>query len=314
MDRRSFVRNTALLTAGVAGAQIIGLEGWQEALAATPYRAFSDNSEWNRPLPRNAPISKHSAAFIRELKSFDPQVQFPRLVDGSWAEPIFWAKQGDPYFSIAGVPVKLRIPRHARPASTSDAQVTIYDRGRRLVAKLQGARYSSGKWYARNSSIYYLRSNGLDGDLRESNNKRNYGHRGIAPPTHAVRLDEVRGGAIKHVLKVALRRTAPKHVYPAVGDQSGSGSIPMGAMFRIKPSVDLTRRGLTPSALVVARAMQRFGVVIGDQSGVPMALKLENLALEGRSARWSELRLGPRSLERIHFDDFECIRLGYHRP
>jgi hypothetical protein len=59
--------------------------------------------------------------------------------------------------------------------------------------------------------------------------------------------------------------------------------------------------------------MQTYGVVIGDQSGVPMALKLENLALEGQTSRWADVSLGPKSLAKITFDDFECIQLGYHR-
>jgi hypothetical protein len=313
MDRRRFLRNSAILTAGAMGAHVLGADGSIPAFAATPYRAFENKSEWNKPLPANAPRDTNSGKYIAALKAFDASVQFPRLVDGSWAEPIYWAKKGDPYYTVSGCPIKIRIPKGARPASSSDAQITIYDRGRGLVAKLQGATYSGGVWRAANTSVYYLGSNGLDGSLKASDNKHNYGHRGIPSPTHAVRWDEVKSGEIRHVLKVALKKTAPKHVYPATGDQGGSGTIPMGAVFRIKPSVSLRGRGLKGAALVVATAMQTYGVVIGDQTGVPMALKLENLGLEHRSVRWSDVHLGPRSLEKIHFDDFECIKLGYHR-
>ncbi len=312
MDRRRFLRNSALLTAGVMTSRVIGLDGSVPAYAS-PYRAFENKSEWNKPLPANAPRDTNSGKYIAALKAFDASVQFPRLVDGSWAEPIYWAKKGDPVYSVKGCPVKLRIPKRARPASSSDAQLTIYDLGRGLVAKLQGAVFSGGVWKAANTELYYLPSNGLDGRLKASDDKRNYGHRGIPAPTHAVRWDEVKAGAIHHVLKVALKKTAPKHVYPAVADQGGSGIIPMGAVFRIKPGVNLRGRGLRGAALVVATAMQTYGVVIGDQTGVPMALKLENLALEGKTARWSNVNLGPRSLEKIRFDDFECIKLGYHR-
>jgi hypothetical protein len=72
--------------------------------------------------------------------------------------------------------------------------------------------------------------------------------------------------------------------------------------------------GASDAALVIARAMQRYGAVIGDQSGVPMALKLENLPVEGRSERWSDVGIDSDSLASIPFDDFECIQLGYHRP
>jgi hypothetical protein len=313
MDRRRFLRNSALLTAGVLTSRVLGADGSEPALAAGPYRAFESTSEWNRPLPVNAPRDANSGQYVAALKAFDATVQYPRLVGGSWAEPIFWAKTGDPEYAIKGFPVKIRIPQGAQPATSNDAQITIYDLERGLVAKMQRAAFSGGTWTAANTQLAYLASNGLDRKLAESDDTRNYGHRGIAAPTHAVRLDEVRAGSIDHVLKVALKKTAPAHVYPAVADQHGSGTIPMGAMFRIKPGVDLAGRGLQGAALVIATAMQTYGVVIGDQSGVPMALKLENLALEGLTARWSDVNLGPRSLSRITFDDFECVQLGYHR-
>jgi hypothetical protein len=65
--------------------------------------------------------------------------------------------------------------------------------------------------------------------------------------------------------------------------------------------------------LVIATAMQRYGVVIGDTGGVPMSLKLEALETEKRKERWSEVGLDHNSLSAIRFDDMECIQLGYHR-
>jgi len=201
----------------------------------------------------------------------------------------------------------------AVPAPTSDAQLTVYDVDRGYVIKLQGAEFTAGTWVARNTSIYYLASNGLAADLPEADDERNRGHRGIPPPIHVVRWDEVQAGSIRHVLKAAIRRTAPKHVYPAEADSGSSGVIPEGAVFRIKPAVDLRARGLRGPALIIARAMKRYGIVVGDQTGVPMALKVENMAAEGRSARWADIGIHPKSLSALSFDDFHCIKLGYHR-
>jgi hypothetical protein len=78
--------------------------------------------------------------------------------------------------------------------------------------------------------------------------------------------------------------------------------------------VDLGTRGMSDAALTIARAMQTYGVVIGDRSGVPMALKLENLPIEGYSDAWPSLGITADSLSAIRFDDFECVSLGYHRP
>ena len=59
--------------------------------------------------------------------------------------------------------------------------------------------------------------------------------------------------------------------------------------------------------------MQVYGVVVGDTGGTPMVLKMEALETEGRGERWSQVDISADSLSNIRFDDFECIKLGYHR-
>ena len=57
--------------------------------------------------------------------------------------------------------------------------------------------------------------------------------------------------------------------------------------------MDLSKLGLSPAALTVARALQAYGAVIGDQSGASVELKVENVvARDGyingdRSPLWS---------------------------
>ena len=48
---------------------------------------------------------------------------------------------------------------------------------------------------------------------------------------------------------------------------------------------DLAARGLTGEALVIARALQRYGFYFGDSGGTT-ALKLENTVAEGRGRLW----------------------------
>jgi hypothetical protein len=313
MDRRTFLSGALALAAGVVGAGCTHRGPSVSSPQRPPFRAFTRHSEWNRPLPQEAPIDPASDEFISELVSFDPEHPWPLLVTSEWAEPIYWAREGDAEFEISGLP-PVRIPASARPARTSDSQLTVYDVQRGLVCKLEGATFGDGIWSANGTSIYYLRSNGLEGTLSEADEPRNRGHRGFPPPIHAVRLDEIRRGSIEHVLKVAIRRTAARHVYPGAGDEGGPGLIPEGAILRIKPGVDLQARGISGAALTIARAMQTYGAVIGDRSGVPMALKLENLSIEGFTDDWPPLGISADSLSAIRFDDFDCVSLGYHRP
>lgn len=324
MERRAFIRDALLLGAGVVAGRTLtertffgsadAERGAPAATAGGPFRAFSARSEWNRPLPTDAPRDDRSGAFIRELNGWADGEPFPHLATGSWGEPIYWAQPDDPSYFIEILDRRVRIPAEAAVARTQDAQMTVYDVERGSVVKLHRARFVDGAWKASGASIYFLGSNGLHRRLPESDDARNQGHRGFPPPIHAVRWDELEAGVIAHVLKVAIPDTAPRNVYPGAGDEGGDGSIPEGAVFRIKPSVDLARRGLEGHALTIATAMQTYGIVIGDRGGTPMTLKLENLEVNARGRAWDGVGLTNSSMASITFDDLECIRLGYHRP
>jgi hypothetical protein len=191
--------------------------------------------------------------------------------------------------------------------------MTVYDVDKGLVYAFRHASFSSNTWSSCGGTAYYLNSNGLDGILAESDEIRNFGHRGVPPSTYAVRYDEVSQGAIDHVLKIAVHHTADEYVFPMTGHENGSTNPyapPEGTRIRIKPSVDLSRLGLSPGARVVATALQKYGAVIGDQSGGQINLKVENTVAEGRGQLWSGV-LETESLSSINLDMYEVIQLGY---
>jgi len=288
--------------------------------------AFSKSSYWNTRLPKNAPVDPASRAIIRFLRRHSAR-HFISLSGtgptGEWGMPIYIAGRGDPVYDIAnscsqGRPPEfdhVRIPAGAKADPTSDAAMTVYNRGRGLVFALWHAAFDPDAltWSSCGGTVYYLGSNGLDGKLRRSNEPRNTGHRGIPPPTWAVRLDEIRSGSIDHVLKISVPVTKCRHVFPMVADECGTRAPhapPEGTRIRIKPSVDLARFHLSSAALVLARALKRYGAVIGDQTAGKINLKVENTVAEGEGWRWRGI-LGSRSLASIPLRAFQVIRLGY---
>jgi uncharacterized protein (DUF433 family) len=242
--------------------------------------------------------------------------------NGEWGQPVYWAKPGDPVYRVKETGYTLppefshlRIPGGAKPDPTSDGEMTVFDEGNGWVAWVFGASFSGGEWSAKGGSIAYLASNGLDGKLPESDDPRNTGtHRGFPSGEIAYRYDEVTFGDIRHVIKMSIPDTCD-HVFPMTGDEgcNGGSPFPEGTRVRIKLSVDLTRLGLSPSALVVATALQRYGAVIGDQSGGDLVIKMENTVAEGRGQLWTGL-LTRNSLQAIHITDLEVIKLGYPHP
>lgn len=293
-----------------------------------PYRAFSNDSYWNTPLPASPPLDPKSRDYIAYMKR-NPVGNFVMLSgadrDGSWGTPIYWAETGDPTYNVKSlryyVPPEftaLRIPRGARPDPTPDAEMMIYDLDKGYVAALWQAKYNplSDTWTAGGGDVFYVASNGLDGRLPESDERRNTGaHRGAAPPIFAIRFDEVRAGSIRHVLKVAIPNPNSSYVFPMTGSDGRStdpSAPPEGARFRLKASIDLRKLNLTPAQYAVAKAAQDYGFVITDVSGAPVAAGLENVVAEGRGWLWSGI-LAWDSLRVFPLDAYEFVRNGYGR-
>ena len=312
----------ALTLSSVLAVTVIGFPATGQS---TPYRAFPASSYWNQPLPTNVPIDTDSAKILEFLKN-DSTTNYIRLAgtssSGNWGNPIYWAGADDPtrkvknICSSSGQPPEfqsVRIPRGARPDSSTDKTMTVYDVEKGIVYGFFKASVSSGVWSSCGGVVYYLGSNGLVGRLPESDEPRNYGHRGVPPPTYAIRYDEISAGAIQHVLKIAVHHAADEYVFPMTGHESGSSdpyAPPEGTRIRIKPSVNLSSLGLSPGALVVAKALQKYGAIIGDQSAGPVNLKVENTVAERRGYLWNGV-LTTTSLSRIRLNMFEVIRLGY---
>jgi hypothetical protein len=276
-----------------------------EPPAKHAYRAFEADSWWNAPLPKDVPLNPHGKDILNYLRTAPESGPGCLMLAGAgrshWGHPIYWADSSDPSYDVQGLPedrppelASLRIPRQAQPAANNDASMTIYDLQKGYVVALTDAEYHpwSQTWSASGATVTYLDSNGLQADVRGSDDPRNVGtHRGNNGATMAVSWDEVRAGAVRHVLKVAAGpEVADRAVFPMTGsdgDYHGDDPAvpPQGLRLRISPSVDLEALDLSKDALVIARALQRYGFYIGD-SGGRTALKLENTRAEGRGQLW----------------------------
>jgi hypothetical protein len=271
-----------------------------------PYRPFRDRSWWNTPVPVNAPEDPNAAQVLNYL-STAPQsghgcLRFAGAQHSHWGQPAYWSRPGDPEYDIRGLPSgappelrHLRIPAGAKGADNSDGTMTVYDMDRGYVALLTDAHYhpSSNTWSASGGTVTYLHSNGLIVGTGRSDNPRNTGtHRGNNGATSYVRYDMVKAGAVRNVLKVASGpELLDRAVFPMTGSDGdetdpASGAPPEGIRLRIKPSVDLQHLGLHPQALVIAQALQKYGMYLGDSGGTT-ALKLEDTRAEGRGQLWT---------------------------
>lgn len=287
-------------------------------------RAFHAGSPWNRVLPADAPVHPNSGDILGYLKATNVNngcVMLSGVGSNTWGTPVYWATAGDPSYTIPRsrhfLPpefASLRIPLGAKPMLAADREMTVYDVERGYVAWLYQAVYDAvnDRWSASGGSIAYLSSNGVLGSLPGSDDPRNTGsHRGLNGAVVAARYDEVRAGAIEHALRIGVKGASTGHLWPMSGSD-GRSTDPrapkQGLRMRIKPGVDLSTYRLPREALVLATALQKYGAVVGDSTGSPVELKLEDTVQQGRGQLWT---LAPNALCSIPIEAFEVISEDY---
>jgi hypothetical protein len=271
-----------------------------------PYRPFRDRSWWNTPVPANAPSDPQAAKILNYLSTAPESGQGCLRLAGAqhnkWGQPAYWAQPGDPEYDVQGLPAgaphevkHLRIPEGARGADNSDGTMSVYDMARGYVVLMTDAHYdaASNVWSASGATVTYLDSNGLLDTAGKSGDPRNVGtHRGNNGATSYVRYDMVKAGDVRNVLKVASGPAlADRWVFPMTGSDGtvtdpSLGAPPEGLRLRLKPSLNLRQLGLHPQALVIAQALQKYGIYLGDSGGTT-ALKLEDTRAEGRGQPWT---------------------------
>jgi serine/threonine-protein kinase len=122
--------------------------------------------------------------------------------------------------------------------------------------------------------------------------------------------DELAAGSINHAIRFMLpnpRIRAHVYVHPATHNGGSTGPVtapPYGVRFRLKASYDLSR--LTPAAQVVARAMQKYGMLLSDAGGIALAAQSDS----DTKAKYTDMDFGSHDLYDLKVTDFEVVDMG----
>jgi hypothetical protein len=119
---------------------------------------------------------------------------------------------------------------------------------------------------------------------------------------------DVASGRINHAIRLILPNALIRqHVYVPPATHSSrptsgpEGAPPYGARFRLKASFDLSR--FTSGALVVAKALQEYGMIIVDGGNVSFTTLSDQESL----LKWDEVGFNARSLDSLRWTDFEMV-------
>jgi hypothetical protein len=310
------------------------------APAPPPRRFFSDASFWNQPLPLRPEIDPNSDRYVALLKK-EPTGGFGINLF-KWTIPVYEVDATTPRYRVAkhtlnaeeheiwqsaresfghgpgfddGVP----IPKAALPDPEEDAHFAVVDWKAMRAWDTWGFRVRKDGSFESNTGMTYA----LDGDgvfrtsdfaVKDGESIHFHGpSRAAGVPAIAglILHDEVMAGEIRHKLACAIRFPAlQEFVWPAAWtDGPVPGGVPEGAVIQLDPALDLDKLDLLPAERVVARALQRYGMVIVDYAD-GSTLYAEGLWGSTTKSWKGILRDHGQGLDRIGAEHYRVLRLG----
>jgi hypothetical protein len=305
----------------------------------SPRRFFSDSSFWNTPLAASPEIDPKNAHFVSLLKQ-EPSGGFGINLH-KWTIPVYEVDETTPRYRVAKHALKagekeswdstretfghgpgfddgVPIPKAAVPDPEEDAHFAVVDWKARRAWDTWGFRVKPDGTFESNTGMTYA----LDGDgvfrtdeFPVVNGESIHFHgpsraSGVPAIAGLILYDEVLAGEIRHKLACAIRFPAfQEFVFPAAWtDGPVPGGIPEGAVIQLDPALDLSSFDLLPGEKVVARAAQRYGMVVVDYAD---GGTLYGEGLWGQPGRsWKGvLRDHGAGLDRIGAEHYRVLRL-----
>jgi hypothetical protein len=242
-------------------------------------RLFAPTSVWNRALPADESLDPRSAqltaALAAEVRREMPKRSGPWINMNAWSVPVYTVGADVPTLHVTldtnvaqlqrdfdAVP----IPAGAHASAGADRHLVVYQPSTDQMWEFWHAQRLADGWHAR-----------WGGKMSTVSSNPGYFPNPLGASATSLPLlgglttiAELKTGKIDHALAMAVPNTdAAQVTWPAQrgdGRVTGPTAIPQGTQFRIDPSVDLSRLKLTPVGLAMARAVQRYGMVIRDSA------------------------------------------------
>lgn len=269
--------NLALRLAGCAIATLALLAGTAVTRPAPAHAAqlFAPSSVWNTQISDPVPLAVNSAALVADL-----QRQVTSY--GAWintrqfSTPVYTVPANQPTIRVTldtGMPslqqdfAAVPLPANAVPAQGSDAHLTVWQPSTDTLWEFWLMRKATDGWHAR----WGGKMTGVSGNPGYL--VAPFGATATSLPLLGglMRISELQAGSIDHALALAIPESLKgQFVWPAQrtdGASTQPNAIPEGTRLRIDPNLDVTKLGLSSLGLSMAKAAQRYGIIVRDHSG-----------------------------------------------
>jgi hypothetical protein len=282
----------ALLALALAGCGEDGAGGKSvdAARPAAPAPLFSPRSVWNRRVDGSAPVDPDSATMVealgREVAAEEAAEVGPWISTGSYSVPVYTVGRKQPKTRVRLVsPYRepalqaafraVPLPEGARPAAGSDAHLVVWQPATGRLWEFWQLRREGSGWAASWGGAIRdaLTDPGVYGARAWPGADPSWGASASALSIAGglIRLGDLEAGRIDHALALSVPEPrAGVYAAPARrtdGTSADPLSLPEGAHLRLDPELDLAELSMPPLTRMLARAAQRYGIVVRDRSG-----------------------------------------------
>ncbi|MBC8132852.1 MAG: hypothetical protein H7X95_07710 [Deltaproteobacteria bacterium] len=208
------------------------------------------------------------------------------------------------------------IPSNAMASTGSDHHLAIVDRVTRMEWGFFNAAKTGATWTVDLAATQDLSGSGVRPPERNSPWWAGHGPRacGFGLVAGLITVDEIKAGRIEHALVIAYPHIRSRYYTPPASSAQGTFAealptrgILCGGRIQLDPSLDVTALGLSASGLVIARALQEYGAIVGDYSG---AMSLYADSSPDARTYWGGGVLNNNTPARIPLNRFRVLQIG----
>ena len=249
-----------------------------QASSYTPIRGtnfFTPKGVWNKPLAANAPLASNSAT-LSDTLNWEVGAYGPWINTSSYSTGVYTVPANQPNVvvildqinpQLAADFLQVPLPPDAHPAAGTDGHLVVWQPSTQTMWEFwQLHKDDSGNWHT-----------SYGGKMTSVSSNPGYFQRNGATATGLplvgglITLQEEVDGVINHALQLAIPHAkAGTWVFPAQrgdGDATATNAIPEGTRFRLPASLNIDALKLPRQTAMMAKAAQRYGMIVNDQSG-----------------------------------------------
>jgi hypothetical protein len=252
---------------------------------------FAPDSIWNARVDGKVPLAARSAPQVRRLaRQADAAARAatgPFIAYRSFSTPLYVVPQSQPKVRVALDGGQFRgrdtlqrafaavpLPRNARPAPGTDGHLTVLQPSTDRMWEFFRLRREGGRWAASwgGAMQRVSESPGYYSERSWPGGRHTWGGTATSLPVigGTILVSELLRGEIPHALALAVPDArGGVWAYPAQrsdGKTQDRNALPEGAHLRLDPRLDIEALELPPLTEMMARAAQRHGVVLRDQT------------------------------------------------